>query len=122
MSADPVTTKAVDDEEVVVAAAEEEDSSDDDKTKQRDVLTHQADDYPMRSWSINLMGSEMYLNPFTSFFGFAFLWALSIWCMVVPDDANAVRGCEVRRMTLLPTHPNSLSLTLSTTVSPPDSA
>ena len=78
--------KEEDDEEVVLGV--EPDSSDSavhEDNKKRDVLTHQADDKPMRFISFDLFGSEVNLNPFTSFFGFAFLWALSIWCMVVPE-------------------------------------
>lgn len=44
--------------------------------------------YPMRFSVIRLpYGNEAYLNAFTCFFGFAFLWGLSIWCMVDPDGS-----------------------------------
>lgn len=92
MSSDPkasVEATTTTGEEVVVAAVEEVDTSDsavdENVKKQRDALTHQPDEYPMRYLSFQLFGSEVNLNPFTSFFGFSFLWALSIWCMVVPD-------------------------------------
>ena len=43
----------------------------------------------MRAWVINFGGNEIYLNPFTSFFGFALLWGFSIWCMTDPDGSKA---------------------------------
>lgn len=70
-------------EEVVLAAVDSASSQEDEK--KRAVLTHQADDYPMRYISFYLFGKEVNLNPLTTFIGFAFLWALSIWCMVIPD-------------------------------------
>lgn len=97
MSTDPAEMeppKVEQDDPVVVAEEEEEDSSDE-MGKKREALTHQADDYPMRYWSIMLMGTEMNLNPFTSLFGFAFLWGLSVWCMAVPSQANDV-SCVAR--------------------------
>lgn len=54
---------------------------------ERAVLSHRADYYPMRFVSIPFCGKEIYLNPFTAFFGFAVLWGLAIWCMVDPDGA-----------------------------------
>lgn len=82
MSTEPVPK----DEEGVVVSIEDNSSEED--AKKRDVLTHEADDKPMREWSFMLFGKEVYINPFTSLFGFAFLWALSIWCMIVPTQAN----------------------------------
>ena len=83
---DPEPKKdAVAEEEVVLAAVDSSDSAGQDDDKKRAVLTHQADEYPMRYISFMLFGKELNLNPLTSFFGFAFLWALSIWCMVIPD-------------------------------------
>ena len=57
-------------------------------TKKEPDLSHKADDYPMRNWVINFGGNEIYLNPFTSLFGFALLWGFSIWCMTDPDGSK----------------------------------
>lgn len=75
-------------EEVVADAVVPEDSSSDEATGKKVPLAHQAEKFPMRFVSFNLFGSELSLNPFTSFFGFAFLWGLSVWCMAVPTQAD----------------------------------
>lgn len=74
---------------------EEQQGDDSIEDLKRDVkktgsLHHVADKYPMRFSMIRIpwSGTELYLNSFTSFFGFAFLWGLSIWCMVQPTKAN----------------------------------
>ena len=73
-------------EEVVLAAVDSSSSAGkEEDEKKRAVLTHQADDYPMRYISFYLFGKEVNLNPMTTFIGFAFLWALSIWCIVIPE-------------------------------------
>lgn len=78
---------------VTLPSKNDDTSSDEDLKKtgkgERQVLSHQADDYPMRVLSIPLMGNVVYLNPCTTVFGFAFLWGFSIWCMADPDGANA---------------------------------
>ena len=79
-------------EEVVVAVPEEESSDSDVADKKKDALSHTPDVYPMRYISFNIFGSELSLNPFTSFFGFAFLWGLSIWCMAAPSQADSRLG------------------------------
>ena len=77
-------------EEVIVAVPEEGSSSDSDAVvAKKDALSHEPDVYPMRTFSFMIFGSELSINPFTSFFGFAFLWGLSLWCMVSPEQANA---------------------------------
>lgn len=46
--------------------------------------------FPIRYIRLRLpsgMGQDIYLNWFTSLFGFAFLWGFAIWCMVSPDAA-----------------------------------
>lgn len=80
-------------EEVVLAIPDEEESSDSDaQDKKRDALSHQPDKYPMRYVSCTIFGSELSLNPFTSLFGFAFLWGISVWCMATPSEADARLG------------------------------
>lgn len=48
-------------------------------------------DFPMRTFEFRLgsSGPPVSFNPLTSFLGMAVLWSLSVWCMVVPDDALA---------------------------------
>lgn len=61
-------------------------ATEDDTPKKEETIEDQhAQMYPMRFTTIPLPGgNEAYLNAVTSFFGFAFLWGLSIWCMVDP--------------------------------------
>jgi len=66
----------------------DKESSEDVTEKKANILSHQADDYPMRATSIPFFGSEINLNAVTSLFGFTILWALSIWCMAAPNKAN----------------------------------
>jgi len=84
------TNEEIDDNAPAVALRNDEasDESDDLKKTKGSVLAHKADDYPMRVASFPFFGNEINLNPFTSFFGFSILWALSIWCMAQPTKAN----------------------------------
>lgn len=46
-------------------------------------------DFPMRETVISLgSGGELRFNWFVSLFGLAFLWGISIYCMVEPDKAK----------------------------------
>jgi hypothetical protein len=91
MTNNSAAIQSTDPEEDVVVGVEDSSEEDENNKKKRDVLSHEADEYPMRQFSFPLMGSEVYLNPFTSIFGFFFLWAISIWCMVEPDKSSEVR-------------------------------
>lgn len=75
-----------------VSLGDKESSEDVTETKKANILSHQADDYPMRAISIPFFGSEINLNGATSLFGFSILWALSIWCMVTPNKAANTLG------------------------------
>ncbi len=60
-------------------------------------------EFPMRETVISLgSGGELRFNWFVSLFGLAFLWGISIYCMVEPDKAKeSVRSDCYRRIVLI---------------------
>ena len=94
---------ATEGEVAVPPAKQEKESSEEEEVMGEDLkkplaqkgepdLSHKADDYPMRFWVLSLGGNEVYLNPFTSLFGFAVLWGFSAWCMADPEGSSAQLG------------------------------
>ncbi|CAB9508081.1 Glycine betaine/proline/choline/ectoine transporter VP1456 [Seminavis robusta] len=56
-----------------------------------DIKTY-AQEKPMREWSFRLpfLASPIVMNPVTSMVGIIPLWAMTIWCMVEPENALEV--------------------------------